>query len=59
MEAECQQPLLSVSLMEAIYFYIAQLYNNSASVLNKVQSSEPKLVTIKKAAWDATQSNNE
>ena len=58
MEAECQQPLFSISLVEAIRFYIAQLYNNSASVLNKVRSSERKLVTIKKAAGNATQSNN-
>ena len=59
MEAECQQPLLSISLVEAIHFYIAQLYSNNASILNKVRSSERKLVTIKKAAANATQSNNE
>ena len=50
---------LSISLVEAIHFDIAQLYNNIASVLNKVRSSERKFVTIKKAAGKATQSNNE
>ena len=55
MEAECQQPLLSISLVEGIHFYIAQLYNNSASVVNKVWSSEYKLVTNKRAAGNATQ----
>ena len=56
MEAECQQ---SIILVEAIPFYIAQLYSNSASVLYKVRSSERKLVTIKRAAGNATQSSNE
>ena len=59
MEAECKQSSLSISLVEAIHFYIAQLYNNSVSVLNKVQSSERKLVKIKRAAGNATESNNE
>ena len=55
MEAECQQPLLSISPVEAIHFYIAQLHSNSASVLNKVLSPERKLMTIKRAAGNATQ----
>ena len=59
MEAECQQPLLSVSLAKAIHFYVTRLYDNGVSVLNKVQSSERKLVTVKRAAGNATQSNNE
>ena len=59
MEAECQQLLLSIKLVEAIHFYIAQLYNNSVSVLNKVRSSDCTLVTIKRAAGNVTQSSNE
>ena len=36
------------SLVEAMHFYIAQLYNNSIAVLNKIQSSERKLVAIER-----------
>ena len=54
MEAECRQSLLSTRLVEAMLFYIAQLYNNSVAVLNKVRSSERKLGTITRAAWNAT-----
>ena len=51
--------LLPIRLGAAIYFYTAQLYNNSVSVLNKVRSSERKFATIKTAAGNATQSNYE
>ena len=54
MEAKCQQHLLSISLVEAIHFYIARLYNHGVSILNNVRSSECKFVTIKRAAGNAT-----
>ena len=34
MEAECWQSLLSIRYVKAVYFYIAQLYNNSVAVLS-------------------------
>ena len=59
MEAKFRQSLLSIRLVEAIHFYIAQLYNNSIAVLNKVRSPQHKLVAIEgAAAGDATQSMN-
>ena len=59
MEAEFRKSLLSIRLAEVINFYIAQLYNNSIVILNKVRSSERKLVAIERAAGNVTQSKNE
>ena len=59
METKFQQSLLSIRLVEAIHFYIAQLYDSSIAVLSKVRSSERKLVAIKIAAGNAAQSKNE
>ena len=50
MEAKFRQSLLSIRLVEAIYFYIAQIHNNGIAVLNKVRSSERRLVAIIRAA---------
>ena len=59
MEANFRQSLFSVRLVEAIHFYIAQLYNNIIAILNKVWSFKRKLVAIERAAGNATQSKNE
>ena len=58
-EAKFRQPLLSIRIVQAIDFYIAQLYNYSIAVLNKFRSYERKLVAIEGAAGNATQSQNE
>ena len=44
MEAKFWQSLLSKRLVEAIYFYKAQLYNNSIAVLNRVRISSERIL---------------
>ena len=44
MGTERRQSVLSICLVEAIHFYVAQLYNDGVAVLNKRSGNERILI---------------